>query len=61
MEEISQRKAKVQMVKTVKEVKQLGQRSRRLNVWITGILDIEEGKDGERVIIRQVLEEKLLS
>lgn len=60
MEEISESKAKIQMVKIVKEISNLVQSSRRLNTWIIGIPEIE-GKDGERAIIRQMLEEKLLS
>lgn len=61
MEEIPQSKGKIQMAKTVKEVSNMEQRSRRLNTWIISIPEIEEGKDGERAIIRKMLEEKLLS
>lgn len=59
MEEISQSIAKIQMVKTVKEISNLEQRSRRLNMCIIGIPDREKGRDGRKAVIN--IRKKVLS
>lgn len=61
VEEISQSRAKIQMVTIAKEMSNLEQRPRRTEKWIIGIPEIEKGREWGKALTRQTLAEAFLS
>lgn len=60
VEEISQSRAKIQMVNIAKEKSNLEQRPRRTDKWIIGIPEIEKGRERGKALTRQTLAEERL-